>query len=121
MQFTAKASYIRQSPYKLRPLADVIRGKSASFAIGWLTTYRNQRAEPLKKLVSSVVANAKNLKNIDIEDLIVREIRIDQGPIFRYFKPGAQGRAMPQRKRLSHMSIIVESSDQKEAKRGTQG
>src|SRR5476649_2646446 len=108
MQFIAKASYIRYSPYKLRPLADVIRGKSASFALGWLTTYRNQRAEALKKLVESVVANAKNSKNVGIEELSVKEVRVDQGPIFRYFKPGAQGRAMPQRKRLSHISIIME-------------
>jgi large subunit ribosomal protein L22 len=123
MQFTAKASHIRYSPYKLRPLADVIRGKTASFALGWLTTYRNQRAEALKKLVKSVIANAKNLKNVGIEELSVREIRIDQGPIFRYFKPGAQGRAMPQRKRLSHISIVMESKDlaKKEATRGTKG
>lgn len=123
MQFTAKASYIRYSPYKLRPLADVIRGKSATFALGWLTTYRNQRTESLKKLVESVVANAKNLKNVGIEDLSVKEVRVDQGPIFRYFKPGAQGRAMPQRKRLSHISIIMESKDKakKEAARGTKG
>jgi len=123
MQFTAKASYIRYSPYKLRPLADVIRGKSATFALGWLTTYRNQRTESLKKLVESVVANAKNLKNVGIEELSVKEVRVDQGPIFRYFKPGAQGRAMPQRKRLSHISIIMESKDKakKEAARGTKG
>jgi large subunit ribosomal protein L22 len=123
MQFIAKASYIRYSPYKLRPLADVIRGKSASFALGWLTTYRNQRAEALKKLVESVVANAKNSKNVGIEELSVKEVRVDQGPIFRYFKPGAQGRAMPQRKRLSHISIIMESKNiaNKEAARGTKG
>lgn len=123
MQFIAKASYIRYSPYKLRPLADVIRGKSASFALGWLTTYRNQRTEALKKLVHSVVANAKSSKNVGIEELSVKEVRIDQGPIFRYFKPGAQGRAMPQRKRLSHISIIMESKNiaKKEAARGTKG
>ncbi len=121
MQFTAKASYIRYSPYKLRPLADVIRGKSASFALGWLTTYRNQRTEALQKLVKSVIANAKNSKNVGIEDLLLQEIRIDQGPIFRYFKPGAQGRAMPQRKRLSHISIVMESKAKKEATRGTKG
>jgi len=109
-QFTAKARYIRYSPYKLRPLADVIRGKSVAYALGWLTTYKSQRTEALHKLVDSVVANAKELKNIDAINLSVKEIRIDQGPIHRYFKPGAQGRAMPQRKRMSHISIIVESN-----------
>ena len=63
------------------------------------------------------------LGKLNAKHLTVKEIRIDQGPIFRYFKPGAQGRAMPQRKRLSHISIIMESKDlvKKEAARGTKG
>lgn len=120
MKFTATARYIRYSAYKLRPLADVIRGKSAVYALGWLKTYRNQRSEPLIKLVASVIANAKQGKNVEAHDLVVHEIRVDQGPMYRYFKPGAQGRAMPQRKRLCHMSIVVESKGQ-EAKRGSKG
>jgi len=114
MEFIAKARYVRYSPYKLRPLVDVVRGKNAAFALGWLTTYRNQRSEPLVKLVASVIANAKHAKNIAADQLMVKEIRVDQGPVYRYFKPGAQGRAMPQRKRLCHISIIVESNNQKD-------
>jgi large subunit ribosomal protein L22 len=110
MEFTAQARYVRYSPYKIRPLADVIRGKNASFALGWLATYRNQRVEPLKKLVESVLANAKSLKNLGASELSVKEVRVDQGPIHRYFKPGAQGRAMPQRKRMCHISIVLESN-----------
>jgi large subunit ribosomal protein L22 len=111
MQFTAKARYIRYSPYKLRPLADVIRGKGADYALAWLGTYKSQRAVPLKKLLDSCVANAKSTNNVEARLLIVKDIRIDQGPIHRYFRPGAQGRAMPQRKRLCHMSIVLESKD----------
>ena len=40
--------------------------------------------------------------------LVIKDIRVDQGPMFRYFKPGAMGRANIYRKRLSHMSVIVE-------------
>ena len=112
MEFTGKARYIRYSAYKLRPLADVIRGKQAAFALGWLTTYRNQRSEPLRKLVESVVANAKQLKNINENALMVQEVRIDQGPKQRYFRPGAQGRAMPQTKRLCHISVVLTAKEQ---------
>ena len=112
MQFVAKARYVWYSPYKLRPLADVVRGKSAFYALGWLETYKTKRSVPLKKALESAVANAKNLKNIDSKNLSIKEIRIDQGPIHRYFKPGAMGRAMIQRKRLCHISVILESKVQ---------
>lgn len=114
MHFTAKAKYVRFSPYKLRPYADVVRGKSAIYAINWLDTCSVKKAVPVKKLLESAVANAKNTKNVDANQLFVKEIRIDQGPIVRYFKPGAMGRANIQRKRLSHMSVILESVQEKE-------
>jgi large subunit ribosomal protein L22 len=111
MQFVAKARYVKYSPYKLRPIVDVIRGKDAAYALNWLSTYRTRRSEPIKKILESAIANAKDLKSADISDLSVREVRVDQGPIFRYYKPGAMGRAMIQRKRQSHISIILENKE----------
>jgi large subunit ribosomal protein L22 len=110
MQFTAKARFVHYSPYKLRPIADVVRGKTASYALAWLTTYKNQRTIALEKILKSCVANAKNM-NVAQELLVVRQICVDQGPIHRYFKPGAQGRAMTQRKRLCHISVVLESRE----------
>lgn len=110
MQFVAKARYVWYSPYKLRPLADVVRGKNAVYALNWLSIYNNKRANPLKKLIESAVANAHNLKSVKAEQLAIKEIKVDQGPIHRYFKPGAMGRAMIQRKRLCHISVILEST-----------
>lgn len=110
MQFVAKARYVWYSPYKLRPLVDVVRGKNAAYALGWLSIYNNKRSVPLKKLIESAVANAKQLKNVTAEHLSIKEIKVDQGPIHRYFKPGAQGRAMIQRKRLCHISVVLEST-----------
>ncbi len=109
MQFNAKARYISYSPYKLRPLADVIRGKNAQYALAWLATYKTKRARPIQKLLESAVANARYLQNIADNELIVKDVRVDQGPIHRYFKPGAMGRAMIQRRRLCHISVILET------------
>jgi large subunit ribosomal protein L22 len=108
MKFVAKAKYIWYSPYKLRPIADVVRGKSAEYALQWLTTYRTKRAIPIKKAIESAVANAKGLNNVEAKSLFIIELRIDQGPIHKYFKPSAMGRAAPQRRRLSHVSVILE-------------
>lgn len=113
MIFTARAQRVAVSPYKLRPVADVIRGKSVQYAINWLTTYSVRKAVPLKKMIESAAANAKYLGNVNPQELVIKELRVDQGPIFRYFKPGAQGRSNIYRKRSSHMTVILESIESK--------
>ena len=113
MQFVAKAKYIRISPYKLRPLVDVIRGKNVKYALNWLDTCALQKAEQIIKVLKSAAANAKQINNVEAEQLEVIEFRVDQGPIVKYFKPGAMGRANVQRKRMSHMSVILKPIAQK--------
>lgn len=108
MEFVSLARYLRFSPFKLRPIADVIRGKSLPFALGWLSTYATKRVDPIKKAVESAVANAKDRENVDLENLRIKEIRVDEGPMFRYFKPGAMGRANVYRKRTSHVRVVLE-------------
>lgn len=120
MQFVAKARYVRTSHYKMRPLADVIRGKNVAYALNWLSSCSLKKMVPIKKMIESAAANAKSLQNIEADQLVIKDIRIDQGPMFRYFKPGAMGRANIYKKRLAHMSVIVESVITKE-KRGTKG
>lgn len=109
MKFMAKARYIHCSPYKLRQLVNAIRGKDAANALNVLKTVALQRAVPIRKALESAVANAKHQENLDITQLFIKDLRVDQGPVHRYYKPGAQGRSMPQRKRLSHISVVLES------------
>ena len=113
----AKSKYLRISPYKLRPYIDVIRGNSVDKALAWLETCALKRVRPITKTLFSAYSNAKNLNPEfgSMSDLVIKEIRIDQGPIIKYFKPGAQGRACPQRKRLSHLEIILDKKVEKAA------
>lgn len=120
MQFNARARYVRFSPYKLRPLADVIRGKNVDYALNWLATAALKKALPMKKIVASAAANAKQLQGLDAQKLVVKEIRVDQGPTYKYFKPGAMGRANVYKKRFSHISVVLEPKD-KEVSGGTKG
>ena len=99
MEFKAKAKYVHYSPYKLRPIADVIRGKDVSYALDWLTIYKVKRVEHILKTLKSAVANANDLSKLSPKELIVKEIRIDHG---------AMGRSNPYLKRMSHISIIVD-------------
>ncbi len=110
-RFVAKAKFIPFSPYKLRPIVDVVRGKTASFALNWLATLPSKRALPIKKVIDSAVANARSLQNIEADELAIKDIRVDCGPITKYFKPGAMGRARVQRKRKCHISVILEKAD----------
>ena len=115
MQFVAKTKCVWYSPYKLRPLADVIRGKDASYAMNWLALYKTKRSIPMRKTLASAIANALDIKGIAQSELFVKEVRVDQGPIRYYFKPGAMGRAMNQRSRQCHITVIVAPKKNKEA------
>lgn len=114
MQFNARARNVRYSPFKLRPLVDMVRGKNAQYALSWLATSSLKRAVPIAKVVASAVANAKNRENVAIEQLHIKEIRVDHGTAYRYYKPGAMGRANEYKRRFSHISVTVESVDTKE-------
>lgn len=107
----AKSRYVRVSPYKLRPIADVIRGLSVDKALVWLKTHSIKRMRPVTKTLLSAYANAKSAKvdeGVSMESLVVKEIRVDQGPVVTYFKPGAMGRACLQQKRMSHLEIVLD-------------
>ncbi len=109
MQFKAHARYIPYSPYKLRPIVDVIRGKDMRYALAWCSANKNRRMMPVIKLLDSAFANASQGQAVAPERLVISKIIVDQGPMRRYFKPGAQGRAMPQRRRFCHISVEVQS------------
>ena len=68
-------------------------------------------------MISSAVANAQHAQaGIEARNLVIKDIRVDQGPKLRYFKPGAMGRANLQTRRFSHMSVILEARNTEEEK-----
>lgn len=108
MQFIAKARYIPFSPYKLRPYADVVRGKNAAYALGWLETRPVQRAKPLQKVLASAIANALSKAGVEKQNLVVKKITVDQGSMYKYVKPGPMGRASVLRRRFCHINVVLE-------------
>lgn len=106
----ASSKNVRISPYKLRPYARVVRGKSVEEAHAWLKNCGIKRVRPMIKTIASAYANVRNKHagEYSARDVMIKEIRIDQGSIVGYFKPAAMGRAMPQRKRLCHIMIVLD-------------
>lgn len=100
----ATLSTYRQSPRKVRLVADMVRGKKASEALAILTLVPKRAGLPLRKLVASAVSNSKE----DASNLLVKEIRVDAGQVMKRQMPRAFGRAYLIKKRTSH--IIVKLS-----------
>ena len=105
----------RQSPRKVRLIADLIRGKMVSRALPSLGLLGKRAAGPIKKLLLSAVANAKNNDKTDAEHLFIKEIRIDEGPTLKRIRARARGSAHPIRKRTSHISIVLGEREIKDA------
>ncbi|MDP2650429.1 MAG: 50S ribosomal protein L22 [bacterium] len=94
----------RQSPRKVRLVADLVRGKDAEKA-RTLLSFMDQKAAPaLKKLLESALANAREQKK-PTDNLIVKDIRVDSGISFRRWMPRAFGRATPLRKVTSRVTL----------------
>ncbi|MNL25848.1 50S ribosomal protein L22 [compost metagenome] len=62
----------------------------------------------VKKLIESAVANAEYKKVMDVDNLYVKTIWVDQGPVLKRFRPRAQGRAFGVRKKTSHINVVLE-------------
>ena len=69
---------------------------------------KKKSAEMMRKLLESAIANADHMKTIDLDSLYVKMITVNQGPQMKRFRPRAQGRAAPVRKRMSHINIILD-------------
>jgi len=103
---TATLTNYRQSPRKVRLLADLIRGKSVSRAILELEHAGKRGGTPLTKLILSAVANAKQ-EGKKAEHLVVSDIRVDKGIVMKRMMPRARGSAFQILKRSSHIVVTL--------------
>ena len=108
---TAKLRYLKMTPRKVRRLADIVKGLSASEAEAQLMMQGRRAAHPLLKLLRSALANAKEMK-LDAAKLVVKSIRVDQGPMLKRFLPRARGSASPIERKMSHVALILEEGEQ---------
>ncbi len=108
MEAKAIAKYIRVSPQKARLVVDLVRGKKVEEARSILQYARKYSAGVVSKVLKSAVANARQNPNIDESILYVKEIFVDQGPSLKRWRARAQGRAAAIKKRMSHITIILD-------------
>ncbi len=107
MKAQARGSYIRQSPFKVRRVLDLVRGLPVEEAREVLTFTNRRATESIMKVLDSAVANAQHNHALDAEELRVVEAFADEGPTLKRFRPRARGRATEIRKRTSRITIVV--------------
>ena len=113
MAFRASHRYARISARKVRPLADLVRGKFADEALDVLRYQPQRGARMLEKVLKSALGNAQDPdqnsgRTVRMEHLVVVEARVDNGPMFKRIRPRARGMAFMVRKRFSHIHVALE-------------
>lgn len=97
----------RQSPRKVRLVADFAKGKSVERVLTELRYTQKRAAQMLSKLISSAVANAKDAEGTDMDGLFVKNVTVDEGPTLKRFRARARGRAARINKRTSHVTVTL--------------
>ena len=111
MRATAKATFVRVAPRKVKIVLDLIRNKPVDEAMAILKFTPKAACEPLQKLLKSAMANAENNFDMDLATCRVAEIRVDQGPTLKRIRPRDKGRAYRINKKTSHITLVIEDAE----------
>jgi large subunit ribosomal protein L22 len=109
--YRAVSKYLIASPFKLRPVADLIRRKPYPEAVSILENMPHKGARLIRKTVKSAASNALGAnKKLDEDMLYVREILVDEGPRMKRVWFRARGRADMLLKRMCHITVVMDET-----------
>jgi large subunit ribosomal protein L22 len=107
--YKAISKYLMVSPFKIRPVADLIRRKPYTEAVSLLENMPHKGARLIRKTIVSAASNALNQnKQLEEDMLYVKEIKIDEGPRMKRVWFRARGRADMLLKRMCHITVVVD-------------
>jgi large subunit ribosomal protein L22 len=121
-RFTARLRYARMSPRKMRYVVDLVRGKDFNAAIAILRSCAKRGASFCKKLLESAVGNATDQistrkLDVDVNKLHLVEARVDPGPIIKRWRPSSVRQPYMIKKRMCHVTFVLEERDLKETRK----
>jgi large subunit ribosomal protein L22 len=109
--YRAESKFILASPYKIRPVANLVRRRGYPEAMAMLESMPHRGARLIKKTVKSAASNALDLnKKLDEDMLYIKEIMIDDGPRLKRLWCRARGRADMLLKRLCHITVVIDET-----------
>jgi ribosomal protein L22 len=103
----ARARFVRVAPRKARLVADQVRGLPIDDARALLRFSSRGAARDIRKLIDSAAANAEANHDLVADDLLIKDIHVDEGPTLRRYRPRALGRATRINKRTSHIAVAL--------------
>ena len=103
-------------PRKMRLIADMVRGKDVDVALHTLQFVNRAASDPMRKLIQSAAANAREKattedRRLDTDQLFIKSVNVDEGPTLKRWRPRAQGRAFRIRKRTWHVCVVLDEYD----------
>jgi ribosomal protein L22 len=107
----ARARFVRVAPRKARLVADQVRGLPLEDALPLLRFSTRSAAQNIRKLLESAAANAEANHDLVADDLLIKDIHVDEGPTLRRYRPRALGRATRINKRTSHIAVALTPED----------
>ncbi len=107
----ARARFVRVAPRKARLVADQVRGLPLDDALPLLRFSTRSAAQDIRKLIESAAANAEANHDLVADDLVIKDIHVDEGPTLRRYRPRALGRATRINKRTSHIAVALTPED----------
>ena len=107
MEAKAVVRHVGMSPRKMRVIANLVRGKRVEEAMALLKLMPKKGAYVIRKLLISAVANAEQQGEVDVEQLLIRDCNVDNGPILKRWMPRSMGRANRIQRRTSHVTVVV--------------
>lgn len=111
MQAIARTKFVKMSPFKVRRVLELVKGKTVQQALDTLHFTRKDAASPIYKTIHTAFSNLANQEEnerFDMQDVIIKNAFVDGGPSVKRFRPMSMGRAGKIRKRTSHITVIVE-------------
>ena len=111
MEATAKVTYVRMTPRKVKIVLDLIRNQPVEQALAILKYTPRAACEPTLKLLKSAIANAENNFNMDPENLVVSEAYVGQGPTLKRMRARAKGSGTRINKKTSHITLTVREAE----------
>jgi large subunit ribosomal protein L22 len=107
MHYKAIHRFADVAPRKMRPFASMVRGMNIDAALEALRFAPNRGARQIEAVIKSALGNAEDKGCRDLDKLIVTEVRIDGGPMYKRIQPRARGTAFGIFKRLSHIHVTL--------------
>lgn len=110
MEVSAKLRFARITPRKMRLVANLCSGLPVDKAAMQLDFCPKRGGQIMFALLKSAIANAREKGGVDMDNLYVKRVLVDDGPMFKRFLPRAMGRATKVQKKMSHVTLILDEA-----------